>query len=110
MPWKKAAFSQYPRPGVEPTLHPNSDKPHLKEINVMGYTLKSNDYRYTAWVPFAHETCRPDWDVILAEELYDHRIDRRERFNVASSPGMIRTKQYLGLLLRNGWRNALPTY
>ncbi|XP_043490900.1 iduronate 2-sulfatase isoform X2 [Polistes fuscatus] len=39
--WKKAAFSQYPRPGIEPTLHPNSDEPHLKEITIMGYSLKS---------------------------------------------------------------------
>ncbi|RLU14895.1 hypothetical protein DMN91_012782 [Ooceraea biroi] len=108
--WKKAAFSQYPRPGIQPTLHPNSDKPHLREIKIMGYTLKTNNYRYTAWVPFAHETCKPNWDIIIAEELYDHRTDRRESFNIAFLPKMISTKKYLRSLLRNGWRNALPTY
>ncbi|EZA50942.1 Iduronate 2-sulfatase [Ooceraea biroi] len=108
--WKKAAFSQYPRPGIQPTLHPNSDKPHLRETKIMGYTLKTNNYRYTAWVPFAHETCKPNWDIIIAEELYDHRTDRRESFNIAFLPKMISTKKYLRSLLRNGWRNALPTY
>ncbi|XP_036148458.1 iduronate 2-sulfatase isoform X2 [Monomorium pharaonis] len=108
--WKKAAFSQYPRPGIQPTLHPNSDKPRLKEINVMGYTLKTSNYRYTAWLPFAHTTCKPDWDVIIAEELYDHRIDRAENFNVAASPRMLKIKKYLRALLRDGWRHALPRY
>jgi hypothetical protein len=34
--WKTGVFSQYPRPGVFPTLKPNSDKPRLKQIKVMG--------------------------------------------------------------------------
>jgi len=34
--WKVGVFSQYPRPGVFPTLKPNSDKPHLEQIKVMG--------------------------------------------------------------------------
>nr|XP_012224641.1 PREDICTED: iduronate 2-sulfatase isoform X1 [Linepithema humile]XP_012224642.1 PREDICTED: iduronate 2-sulfatase isoform X1 [Linepithema humile]XP_012224643.1 PREDICTED: iduronate 2-sulfatase isoform X1 [Linepithema humile]XP_012224644.1 PREDICTED: iduronate 2-sulfatase isoform X1 [Linepithema humile]XP_012224645.1 PREDICTED: iduronate 2-sulfatase isoform X1 [Linepithema humile] len=106
--WKEAAFSQYPRPGIQPTLHPNSDKPRLKDINIMGYTLKTGDYRYTAWIPFAHETCKPDWDIIIAEELYDHRTDRAEDFNIVASPKMLSTKKYLRSLLRKGWRNALP--
>lgn len=108
--WKRAAFSQYPRPEIQPTLHPNSDKPRLKEITIMGYTLKTNDYRYTAWLPFTHETCKPDWDIIIAEELYDHKTDRAEDFNIAASLKMLNTKKYLRSLLKNGWRNALPRY
>ncbi|KAM0736100.1 Iduronate 2-sulfatase [Formica fusca] len=108
--WKRAAFSQYPRPGIQPTLRPNSDKPRLKEITIMGYTLKTSDYRYTAWIPFAHETCKPDWDIIIAEELYDHRTDRAEDFNIATSLKMSNTKKYLRSLLKNGWRDALPRY
>ncbi|XP_020296047.1 iduronate 2-sulfatase isoform X2 [Pseudomyrmex gracilis] len=110
IPWKKAAFSQYPRPGIQPTLHPNSDKPRLKEINVMGYTLKTSKYRYTMWVPFAHNTCKPNWNVTIAEELYDHRTDRAENFNVADLPNMSKAKKYLRILLQNGWRSALPRY
>ncbi|KAL6257218.1 hypothetical protein P5V15_012145 [Pogonomyrmex californicus] len=106
--WKKAAFSQYPRPGIQPTLNPNSDKPRLKEINVMGYTLKTRDYRYTAWLPFTHTTCKPDWDIIIAEELYDHRTDRKENFNIVTSSKMLNTKKQLRALLKAGWRSALP--
>ncbi|XP_025154174.1 iduronate 2-sulfatase isoform X2 [Harpegnathos saltator] len=108
--WKKAAFSQYPRPGIQPTLHPNSDKPRLKEITMMGYTLKTNDYRYTAWIPFAYESYKPNWDIIIAEELYDHRTDRAENFNIATVPIMLNIKKYLKTLLKNGWRSVLPTY
>lgn len=54
LPWKKAAFGQYPRPSVEPSINPNSDEPRLKQIKIMGYTLRSNRYRYTAWLPFKH--------------------------------------------------------
>ncbi|KYM80558.1 Iduronate 2-sulfatase [Atta colombica] len=110
IPWKKAAFSQYPRPEIQPMLHPNSDKPRLKDINIMGYTLKTSDYRYTAWIPFVHTTCKPDWDVIIAEELYDHKTDRAEEFNIAALPEMLKTKKYLRVLLKDGWRNALPRY
>lgn len=76
----------------------------------MGYTLKTSGYRYTAWIPFAHETCKPDWDIIIAEELYDHRTDRAEDFNIATSLKMLNTKKYLRSLLKNGWRDALPRY
>lgn len=76
----------------------------------MGYTLKTNNYRYTAWIPFAHTTCKPDWDVIIAEELYDHRTDRAEDLNIATSPKMLKTKKYLIALLKDGWRSALPSY
>ena len=46
------ALSQYPRPGMLPTKHPNSDKPKLKNIKIMGYSLRTNHYRYTLWVRF----------------------------------------------------------
>lgn len=46
------ALSQYPRPGMHPTKHPNSDKPKLRNIKIMGYSLRSDFYRYTLWVRF----------------------------------------------------------
>lgn len=48
------AFSQYPRPGLIPTDNPNSDEPRLKDIQVMGYTIRTKQFRYTAWIPFDH--------------------------------------------------------
>lgn len=108
--WKKAAFSQYPRPGIEPTLHPNSDEPHLKEITIMGYSLKTREYRYTAWIPFISKNKTVDWEIIISEELYNHNDDLAEYFNLATSPNFVRKKIELRTLLRNGWRKALPDY
>lgn len=50
--WTQFAISQYPRPGVFPTQLPDSDKPRLKYIKIMGYSLRTNDFRYTIWLEF----------------------------------------------------------
>ena len=51
-----AAFSQYPRPNETPSKTPNSDKPKLKQINIMGYSIRTDQYRYTAWIKFIGKT------------------------------------------------------
>ena len=52
----------------------------------VGYTIRSSDFRYTEWV--AHNTnatssTTPNWNDLLASELYDHRTDPGELTNVA---------------------------
>lgn|GEM_PF-145040 len=81
-PWKKAAFSQYPR----------------KEI--MGYSMRTPDHRYTEWR-------RPD-GTAAAVELYDHSADPMETANIASRPGSKPLVTRLAAALRAGWRGALP--
>ncbi|XP_051168887.1 iduronate 2-sulfatase isoform X2 [Leptopilina boulardi] len=108
--WKKAAFSQYPRPGIEPTLNPNSDKPHLKEINIMGYTIRTKRFRYNAWTSFSSDNFQPNWKTILAEELYDHMSDPSETRNQILLPEFDKIKKRLRKLLQAGWREALPNY
>lgn len=46
------AYSQYPRPDSYPSKHPDSDQPKLREIKIMGYTMRTNRFRYTAWIKF----------------------------------------------------------
>jgi iduronate 2-sulfatase len=48
----QVAFSQYPRPGSFPTKSPNSDKPKLKQIKIMGYSIRTIQFRYTIWIGF----------------------------------------------------------
>lgn len=48
-----------------------------KELSVMGYSLRSREYRYTAWVPFDRVNMIPLWNQpLVAEELYDHRDEK----------------------------------
>lgn len=46
------AFSQFPRPGPNPTRIPDSDQPKLREIKIMGYSIRTRQFRYTAWIKY----------------------------------------------------------
>jgi len=87
--WKTAAFSQYPRNWGK------GDKA------VMGYTVRTRDYRYTEW--------RQDKSgEVRARELYDHRRDPDENVNVVDRPEYAETVSQLETILEKGWRGALP--
>ncbi|KAL4704127.1 hypothetical protein ACJJTC_003412, partial [Scirpophaga incertulas] len=74
------AISQYPRPSVYPKN--NSDKPRLKDIKVMGYSIKSKKFRYTEWISFNNTSFKGNWDNIYGIELYDHSQDPFEGHNL----------------------------
>jgi hypothetical protein len=82
-PWKKAAFSQYPRG------------------RVMGYSMRTKRFRYTEWRD------RPTGEV-MARELYDHETDPDENVNVAEESGRRADVKRLSEMLKKGWRDALP--
>ncbi|CAG0883846.1 unnamed protein product [Darwinula stevensoni] len=100
-----AAFSQYPRPGIQPAR--DSDKPRLKHIRIMGYSIRTERYRYTEWVAFSPKNFTAHWDERFAVELYDHRSDPDENFNVAESKKHSRLLKKLSAALRN--RDRVPT-
>ncbi|KAM7417134.1 hypothetical protein PAMA_016984 [Pampus argenteus] len=62
------SFSQYPRPADAPQL--DSDLPDLEDIKVMGYSLRSWDYRYTLWLGFNPKTFQVNVSDVHAGELY----------------------------------------
>ena len=90
LPWKSAAFSQFPRPWA-----------YRGEPAVMGYSMRTDRYRYTEWQDFRTGE-------MLERELYDHRESRAEIHNVAEDTGYARTISNLSERLRAGWRAALP--
>ncbi|SEI57361.1 iduronate 2-sulfatase [Dyadobacter sp. SG02] len=65
--FKGFALSQFIRP--YPALQDES------KIRTMGYTLRTDRYRYTEWYTFKT-------DSIIARELYDHRNDPAETDNI----------------------------
>lgn len=93
LPWKTAAFNQYPRD--------YSAIKHTRHGDVMGYAVRTEHYRYVQW---------KDWKSgeILAEELYDHRTDPYEMNNRAGDRNRAASLfQHQGIL-DHGWKGALP--
>ena len=40
--------------------------------NVMGYTMRVEQYRFTEWVRFNRTTAVPNWDEVWGTELYNY--------------------------------------
>ncbi|XP_032366759.1 iduronate 2-sulfatase isoform X2 [Etheostoma spectabile] len=76
------SFSQYPRPADTPQV--NSDLPDLKDIKIMGYSLRSWDYRYTLWLGFNPKTFQVNVSDVHAGELYLLADDPGQDNNVFS--------------------------
>ncbi|TRY83906.1 hypothetical protein DNTS_014654 [Danionella cerebrum] len=65
---ERYSYSQYPRPSER--IQENSDLPDLQDIRIMGYSIRSVDYRYTVWVSFDPVLCQPNMTEVHAGELY----------------------------------------
>ena len=104
--WKPAVFSQYPRPSVVPGH--TSVNPVLDDINIMGYTMRTDQHRYTEWIAYNHTTFTADWGKVYARELYIYSSDPLEDVNVAEVAAFQNLSQALSKQLREGWRKALP--
>ena len=105
--WKTAAFSQFPSPALRewaarpltPAMRGTYFGPIIAEVearlkrehgdrynadlfnnHVMGYSIRTERYRYTAWLDRRDANIEP-----LAEELYDHDNDPHETVNVAKA-------------------------
>jgi iduronate 2-sulfatase len=82
-PWKKAAFSQYPRP------------------KLMGYAMRTERYRYVEWVD-------PSSRKVEGRELYDHQNDPDENVNLANQPEQVVNVGEQAAMLKAGWKAAKP--
>ena len=88
LPWKLAAFSQYPRSAAGKKL--------------MGYSMRTDRYRFTRWEN------RNDPQEVIAIELYDHAKDPAENVNIANDPANEQLVKRLARQYLKGWRGALP--
>ncbi|KAK6174840.1 hypothetical protein SNE40_013410 [Patella caerulea] len=88
---KKAAFSQFPR--------------SQNGTDIMGYTLRTEQYRYTEWPAFnGPPTYTPDWTNLYGAELYNHTQDPEENYNRAYDSGYSPIRAVFSSILRKGWR------
>ncbi|MEX2173377.1 MAG: sulfatase [Pirellulaceae bacterium] len=87
LPWKSAAFSQYPR------MHAGR--------RLMGYALRTDRYRYVEWQDRKSKA-------IVAQELYDHQTDPAENENVAVRAANKDLLAKLSAQLAAGWQGAKP--
>ncbi|XP_064638663.1 iduronate 2-sulfatase-like [Lineus longissimus] len=104
--WKNATFSQYPRPSDMP--QEDSDKPYLKHIKIMGYSITTSCCRYTEWVGYNPKTFTINWHDVHARELYLHETDSLEDENLADNPNYKELVEKFSFSLKLGWRAALP--
>jgi arylsulfatase A-like enzyme len=88
LPWKLAAFSQYPR--------------SVSGKKLMGYSMRTDRYRLTRWEN------RYDPEEVVAIEIYDHAADQDENINIATDPANGALIERLTRQYRKGWRGALP--
>ena len=112
--WKKVAYSQYPRPYSGIRIVPDRppfDNEHGE--NIMGYTIRTDQYRFTEWYRFNHTTAKANWTDVWGTELYDHSVDGKkslfndENNNVANDkPSLV---QELRKMLQTGWRTYIPS-
>ena len=75
---KTAAFSQYPRAphNVSIPYRKNGiDHKNRSMFYVMGYSIRTTDWRYTEWRLWNRSSLTALWDTggLYASELYDHR-------------------------------------
>ena len=87
-PWKTAAFSQYPR---------------SQNGGLMGYTMRTDRYRFTVWV------ARDDHAKVDAIELYDHQVDPQENYNIAKKAENAQLVSQLMEQWKKGWQGAKPS-
>ena len=113
-PWKKAAFSQYSRPSAGMTVIPNEPAFSKDEHgeNVMGYSLRVDQYHFIEWYRFNRTTATPNWTDIWGTELYNHTepvvFFNDENVNLANQPGMKSLVEELRKMIQDGWRAVLP--
>lgn len=82
---KTAAFSQFSKNNIGTGVNP---KFYRNQTMLMGYTVRTDEWRYTSWFLFDHAGARGPFgpatgnffgrvlvDQIIGRELYDHRGD-----------------------------------
>jgi len=97
---KDFAISQYPR---------RSGK--MQKDDVMGYSIRTEQYRYTEWVQNEFNTSKEfNESDIIARELYDYKTDPDETINLAENPQSAPVVQDMTKKLREFYETQKTKY
>jgi len=66
----------------------------------MGYSMRTDRYRFTVWVG------RKDHSKVEAIELYDHQKDPQENRNIAAAPANAKLVENLMRQWKAGWQGV----
>ncbi|MCK0189951.1 sulfatase [Arenibacter sp. F20364] len=125
--WKKAVFSQFPTPALREWaanplskgMRETSFGPLIEEVErriktqqgdkwnrdlfenrLMGYAMRTNNYRFVVWKDYTEPQAEP-----VFYELYDHQNDPNETVNIAEgNPGLV---EELLEQFNKGWHGNL---
>ena len=82
------------------------------EEAVMGYAIRTDQYRFVEWYSFDHMTATPDITKVWGTELYDHTQEYQyfndENVSMAADSNMASMVKEMRAMLHTGWRSALP--
>jgi arylsulfatase A-like enzyme len=114
--WKNAAFSQYARCDKDEAtgVYKRCSGDPMESIQAMGYSARTQDWRYTEWFAFDNATSKADMSVTLAVELYDHAadegddMDAYDQVNVGGDPENAAVVKQLAQVVRDGWAKHRP--
>eukprot|EP00051_Salpingoeca_urceolata_P017080 m.230200 g.230200 ORF g.230200 m.230200 type:complete len:231 (-) comp18857_c0_seq10:395-1087(-) len=88
-----AAYHQYPACQVKDFNHTRQmcNQSPKQTFDFMGYSMRTKQWRYTAWYPWNQTTLKAEWSAPYAAELYFHdgddstNMDEFENENVSES-------------------------
>lgn len=79
---KEYSISQYPRSGMDE----ENDRLGYAPANVMGYSIRNKQFRYTIWMKNGFRSTQPyKKESEIGDELYDYNTDPLEKINVAKN-------------------------
>ena len=87
----------------------NKNDKGVSQVCLMGYSMRTLDFRYTAWLHFNRTRMMTNWDLHpYEEELYDHRRERAEDFTHLELDNLASLESYRDIV--NSLRGKLLTY
>ena len=89
---KAYSISQYPRSNIDE----ESDRLGYADANVMGYSIREKQYRYTIWMRNSFRSTIPfNAASVIGDELYDYNADPLEKHNVVKDKKYTNTAKRL---------------